>query len=169
MGGRTGADYAGLTGLAASGPVWTGEIRVREDLLTWPLYRSKPRRILVDPLSDLFHENLADPIIDKLHAVMAVAHWHLFLLLSKRAERMSAYYRDPQTPPALRARPWRWRRRCCRARSRKRSPEGVRPGVGSGPAGCRGSALRPPPVRSARRAGRCPISGPASRSRTKTE
>jgi protein gp37 len=98
MGGRTGADYAGLTSLAATEPVWTGEIRVRQDLLTWPLYRSKPRRILVDPLSDLFHENLANPTIDKLHAVMAVAHWHLFLVLSKRAERMAGYYCDPETP-----------------------------------------------------------------------
>jgi protein gp37 len=98
MGGRTGPGYAGLTGLDATGPVWTGEIRVREDLLTWPLYRSKPRRILVDPLSDLFHENLAYTTIDKLHAVMTVAHWHLFLLLSKRAERMASYYSDPETP-----------------------------------------------------------------------
>ena len=63
-----------------------------------PLYRSNPRRILVDPLSDLFHENLAHTTIDKLHAVMAVAHWHLFLVLSKRAERMAAYYCDPDTP-----------------------------------------------------------------------
>jgi protein gp37 len=78
--------------------VWTGEIRVRAGLLTWPLHRSNPRRILVDPLSDLFHEQLADTTIDKLHAVIAVAHWHLFLVLSKRAERMAAYYRDPETP-----------------------------------------------------------------------
>jgi protein gp37 len=98
LGGRTGAGYAGLTSLDATGPVWTGEIRVRQDLLTWPLYRSKPRRILVDPLSDLFHESLATPTIDKLHAVIAVAHWHVFLVLSKRAERMAAYYRDPETP-----------------------------------------------------------------------
>ena len=98
LGRRTGAGYAGLTSLDATGPVWTGEIRVREDLLTWPLYRSKPRRILVDPLSDLFHENLATPTIDKLHAVIAVAHWHRFLVLSKRAERMALYYRDPETP-----------------------------------------------------------------------
>jgi protein gp37 len=98
MGRRTGADYAGLTGLDASGPFWTGAIRVRADLLTWPLFRSSPRRILVDPLSDLFHEELANTTIDKLHAVMAMAHWHLFLVLSKRAERMAAYYRDPETP-----------------------------------------------------------------------
>jgi protein gp37 len=98
MRGRTGADYAGLTRPEAGLPVWTGEIRLRDDLLTWPLLRSNPRRILVDAMSDLFHENLGTPAIDKLHAVMAVAHWHLFLVLSKRAERLAAYYRDPQTP-----------------------------------------------------------------------
>jgi protein gp37 len=98
MGGRTGTDYAGLTRLAAARPVWTGEVRLRDDLLTWPLLRSSPRRIFVDAMSDLFHENLATPAIDKLHAVMAFAHWHLFLVLSKRAERMAAYYNDPETP-----------------------------------------------------------------------
>jgi protein gp37 len=98
MGGRTGADYAGLMRLGAGAPVWTGEVRLRDDLLIWPLLRSSPRRILVDAMSDLFHENLATPAIDKLHAVMAVAHWHLFLVLSKRAERMAAYYNDPETP-----------------------------------------------------------------------
>jgi protein gp37 len=98
MGGRTGADYAGLTRLEATGPVWTGEIRLRQDLVAWPLLRSSPRRILVAALSDLFHEDLATATIDKLHAVMTVAHWHRFLVLSKRAERMAAYYSDPETP-----------------------------------------------------------------------
>jgi protein gp37 len=98
MGGRTGAHYAGLTRRESSGPVWTGEIRPREDLLTWPLLHSNPRRILVDAFSDLFHENLATAAIDRLHAVMAVAHWHLFMVLSKRARRMADYYGDPETP-----------------------------------------------------------------------
>jgi protein gp37 len=101
MGGRTGADYAGLTRLEPGGPVWTGKVRLRDDFVTWPLRRSNPRRILVDAMSDLFHENLGTAAIDKLHAVMAVAHWHLFLLLSKRAERMAAYYNDPETPQRI--------------------------------------------------------------------
>jgi protein gp37 len=98
MGGRTGPRFAGLARLEPAGPVWAGEIRLRDDLLTWPLIRTQPRRILVAQLSDLFHENLATAAIDRLHAVMFSAHWHRFLVLSKRSRRMTAYYADPDTP-----------------------------------------------------------------------
>ncbi len=52
-------------------------------------------------LSDLFHEKLAIETIDALHAVITVAHWHRFLVLTKRAGRMRAYYADPQTPSRI--------------------------------------------------------------------
>lgn len=98
MGGKTAARYAGLTRMERGGPVWTGYIRVREDLLTWPLFRRHPRRIAVNSMSDLFHEDLATAVIDLLHAVMVVAHWHCFLVLTKRTKRMRQYYSDPETP-----------------------------------------------------------------------
>ena len=98
MGGKTGARYAGLTTAERTGPIWTGEIRVAEDLLAWPLLRRRPRRIAVNLMSDLFHENLATATVDLLHAVMRAAHWHQFLVLTKRAARMRAYYNDPETP-----------------------------------------------------------------------
>jgi protein gp37 len=98
MGGKTGARYAGLTTTERLGPVWTGEMRVAEELLGWPLLRGRPRRIAVNAMSDLFHENLATATLDLLHAVMRAAHWHQFLVLTKRAARMRAYYNDPETP-----------------------------------------------------------------------
>jgi protein gp37 len=98
IGGKGGARYAGLTAMGRSGRQWTGEIRVRADVSAWPLLQRTPRRILVDGLSDLFHEKLAVETIDALHAVITVAHWHRFLVLTKRAERMRAYYADPRTP-----------------------------------------------------------------------
>jgi protein gp37 len=98
MGGKGGARYAGLTTMERSGSQWTGEIRVRTDLLTWPLFQRRPRRILVASMSDLFHEKMPTETIDALHAVMTVAHWHRFLVLTKRAERMRAYYGDRRTP-----------------------------------------------------------------------
>jgi protein gp37 len=101
MGGATGARYTGLTTIERPGPRWTGEIRVAEDLLAWPLVRRRPRRIAVDVMSDLFHENLATATIDLLHAVMRAAYWHDFLVLTKRAARMRAYYGDPQTPDRI--------------------------------------------------------------------
>jgi protein gp37 len=98
VGGKTGVRYAGLTTMTRSGPLWTGEIRVAEDLLVWPLTQRQPRRIAVNRMSDLFHENLATDTVDLLHAVMWAAHWHQFLLLSKRSRRMRDYYNDPETP-----------------------------------------------------------------------
>lgn len=98
IGGKAGARYAGLTTLGHSGLQWTGEIRVRADLIAWPLLQRRPRRILVDSLSDLFHEGLATETIDTVHAVMTIAHWHQFLVLTRRAERMRGYYADPRTP-----------------------------------------------------------------------
>ncbi len=97
MGGKSGARYAGLTAAGRAGPYWTSELRVREELLTWPLRQRKGRRILVDSLSDLFHEQLATETIDTVHAVMTIAHWHRFLTLTRRAAQMRAYYSDPQT------------------------------------------------------------------------
>lgn len=103
MGGKAGARYAGLTATRRSGSAWTGELRVRDDVLTWPLVQRKGRRILVASLSDLFHERLAIEAVDAVHAVMTVAHWHRFLILTRRAERMRAYYADPQTPRRIAA------------------------------------------------------------------
>ena len=98
IGGKGGARYTGLTAMGRSGLQWTGEIRLRADVLVWPLLQRTPRRILIDSLADLFHEKLAVETIDALHAVIAIAHWHRFLVLTKRADRMCAYYTDPQTP-----------------------------------------------------------------------
>ena len=98
IGGKGGARYTGLTAMGRSGLQWTGEIRLRADVLVWPVLQRTPRRILVDSLADLFHEKVAVETIDTLHAVIAIAHWHRFLVLTKRAERMRAYYTDPQTP-----------------------------------------------------------------------
>jgi protein gp37 len=98
IGGQGGARYAGLTIADRSGLQWTGELRVRAELITWPLLQQRPRRILVDSMSDLFHEQLPTETIDILHAVMTIAHWHRFLVLTRRAERMRGYYADPAAP-----------------------------------------------------------------------
>jgi protein gp37 len=81
-----------------TGQRWTGEIRLAEDLLAWPLCQSRPRRIGVDVMSDLFHEGLDTAVVDLVHAVVATARWHRFLVLTKRSARMHAYYSDPRTP-----------------------------------------------------------------------
>ena len=46
-------------------------------------------------MSDLFHERVPDDHLDKVFAVMALAGWHTFQVLTKRAERMRDYLSDP--------------------------------------------------------------------------
>lgn len=50
------------------------------------------RRIFVNSMSDLFHENVPDEYIDKVFAVMAVTQRHTFQVLTKRADRMRRYF-----------------------------------------------------------------------------
>jgi protein gp37 len=45
-------------------------------------------------MSDLFHEDVPDEFLDRVFAVMALAPQHLFMVLTKRPERMRAYFND---------------------------------------------------------------------------
>jgi protein gp37 len=78
IGGKGGARYTGLTAMGPSGLQWTGEIRLRADVLVRPVLQRTPRRILIDSSADLFHEKLAVETSDALHAVTAIAGWHRF-------------------------------------------------------------------------------------------
>lgn len=89
--GKYGA-YAGLTRMTTNGPVWTGEIRLEEEMLDKPLKWKKPRRIFVNSMSDLFHESLPFESIAAVFGVMAAAPQHTFQVLTKRAERMHNFF-----------------------------------------------------------------------------
>ncbi|HJU20341.1 MAG TPA: DUF5131 family protein [Stellaceae bacterium] len=66
--------------------------------LGWPLSCPNPQRILVETRPDLFDASRPDETLDLVHAMIAVAHWHRFLVISAHAERMIAYYSDAETP-----------------------------------------------------------------------
>lgn len=82
---------AGLTIDSKAGPVWNGQVRFNAEWLTQPLRWTKPRMIFVCAHGDLFHEGVPDYWLDQIFAVMALAHWHTFQVLTKRPERMRAY------------------------------------------------------------------------------
>ena len=132
MGGKGGARYSGLTMPGRVGPQWTGTLRVRADLLTWPLLQRRRRRILVNSLSELFHEDLDQDAIDEVHAVMAIADWHGFIVLTRRAEEMRAYYADPRTPARIAAQIERF---AAIAQPPPGSPSRARGAAGLGPGG----------------------------------
>lgn len=74
-------------GLAKNGR-WTGEVRLVEEHLEDPLGWKRPRRIFVNSMSDLFHEDLAPKDIGRVFAVMRDAPAHTFQVLTKRAALM---------------------------------------------------------------------------------
>src|SRR3954468_23946408 len=63
------------------------DLRLVPDKLTEPLHWKKPRRVFVNSMSDLFHEDVPDEYIDQVLAVAFLASWHTFQILTKRAER----------------------------------------------------------------------------------
>lgn len=89
--GGPGQPYEGLT----TNGRWNGTVRVVEKHLDDPLRWTKPRKVFVNSMSDLFHESVPDATIDIIFAVMATAHRHTFQVLTKRAERMHAYLNHP--------------------------------------------------------------------------
>jgi protein gp37 len=78
-------------------PVWTGVVRLDPVALAAPLHWTAPRRIFVNSMSDLFHEDLPAAAIDRVFAVMALCPQHTFQVLTKRPQRMRNYIADPAT------------------------------------------------------------------------
>jgi protein gp37 len=69
------------------------EIKLDEDerkdtALGWPLYPRKPRNVFPCSMTDLFGEFVRTRFIMEIIAVMALAQWHTFMILTKRADRM---------------------------------------------------------------------------------
>jgi protein gp37 len=65
------------------------EVTLHPDQLTLPLRWRQPRCIFVNSMSDLFHEAVPDDYIRRVFDVMAEADWHIFQILTKRAERLA--------------------------------------------------------------------------------
>ena len=64
------------------------DVELRPGKLEQPLRWSRPRRIFVNSMSDLFHPEIPDDYIARVFAVIALARQHTFQLLTKRPARM---------------------------------------------------------------------------------
>jgi protein gp37 len=65
------------------------ELRFWPERLETPLKWRKPKRIFVNSMSDLFHEQIPVEFIENVFATMRAAHWHTFQVLTKRHDRMT--------------------------------------------------------------------------------
>jgi len=66
------------------------DLRLVPEKLGDPIRWSKPKKIFVNSMSDLFHEKVPDEYIEKVCRVMPAANWHTYQILTKRADRMAA-------------------------------------------------------------------------------
>jgi len=80
--------YSGLTRRSGARSVWTGKITLDEKSLDTPRTWSKPRRIFVNSMSDLFHEAVPAEFVARAWNVMAETPRHTYQILTKRPERM---------------------------------------------------------------------------------
>ena len=75
-----------------------------EKKLLEPLRWRRPRKVFVCSMTDLFADFHSDAIIDRVFAVMALCPQHQFQVLTKRSDRMRAYFADPMTETRVRLR-----------------------------------------------------------------
>jgi len=68
------------------------EVATHADALPLPCRWTKPRRIFVNSMSDLFHESVPFEFIAAVFGVMAGASWHSFQVLTKRPQRMLDFF-----------------------------------------------------------------------------
>lgn len=64
------------------------DVTLHYDLLDKPLSWKSPKKIFVNSMSDLFHEDISIEFIEKVFATMNKASWHTFQVLTKRSENL---------------------------------------------------------------------------------
>lgn len=69
------------------------DLRLVPEKLTEPIKWATPKRIFVNSMSDLFHEDIPDEYIEQVCDVMLSASWHTYQVLTKRADRMAELLR----------------------------------------------------------------------------
>ncbi|MFJ3303860.1 DUF5131 family protein [Streptomyces sp. NPDC086549] len=66
------------------------DVRLWPDRLELPLRWRKPRRVFVNSMSDLFHDQVPDDFVARVFAAMGQASRHTFQVLTKRPGRMAS-------------------------------------------------------------------------------
>jgi protein gp37 len=76
-------------------------LTLQPDRLNEPLCRKKSSMYFVNSMSDLFHQGVPDQYIKKVLSVISKANWHTFQILTKRAKRMSQFFKNNSIPKNL--------------------------------------------------------------------
>ena len=74
------------------------QVSLHDRAIVLPLTWKKPQTIFVNSMSDIFHEDVPEAFIDRVFDTMRKAPWHIFQVLTKRAERLEAIGRNLNWP-----------------------------------------------------------------------
>ena len=69
------------------------DLRLVPDKLVDPLLWARSRTVFVNSMSDLFHADVPEHYVASVFGVMRLADWHVYQVLTKRAERMATVLR----------------------------------------------------------------------------
>lgn len=87
------AKYIGIATKNGKGvAVFNGKINLDMNALHEPISWKKPRMVFVNSMSDLFHKDVPFSFVAQVFETMRLAHWHTFQVLTKRPERMYAFW-----------------------------------------------------------------------------
>jgi len=81
--------YRALTRKSGKRAVWTGKVRLDREALGIPAGWTKPRRIFVNSMSDLFHDAVPAEFVAAVWRTMQATPQHTFQILTKRPDRMA--------------------------------------------------------------------------------
>ena len=68
------------------------KVQLHPERLEQPLHWKKPRRIFVNSMSDLFHDDVPFGFVNKMWGVVVRCPQHAFQILTKRPARMRAFF-----------------------------------------------------------------------------
>lgn len=80
--------YEDLVRESGGRTIWNGTVREDRDALLRPRAWKRPRKVFVNSMSDLFHEQVSDSFILDVWEVMRSTPRHHYQILTKRPERM---------------------------------------------------------------------------------
>jgi protein gp37 len=80
--------------------VWNGLLRLDYDALEIPISWKKPRKVFVNSMSDLFHDDVPGDFVSRVWSVMQRTPQHTYQILTKRPDRMrSVIVGEGSVPP----------------------------------------------------------------------
>jgi protein gp37 len=88
-----------LQAMRASGYELGFKLSLQPARLSQPLQRKKATVWFVNSMSDLFHEDVPDNYIDKVFDTIQATPQHTYQILTKRAERLTAYFGSKSISP----------------------------------------------------------------------